>query len=86
MGDVALEGGSRLTRDIALALIAGFLTGAPAIPIVINLGFATVLKIPPYLIPPIAAGARDCADGDEHSCHFSSVIFLNFRTCGCWAF
>jgi len=55
MGDVALEGGSRLTRDIALALIAGFLTGAPAIPIVINLGFATVLKIPLYLIPPIAA-------------------------------
>ncbi len=54
-GFIALEGGNRSTRDIVLALIAGFLTGALSIPIVINLGLATALKIPLFLIPPIAA-------------------------------
>src|SRR5579863_10335467 len=42
-------------RDTTLALIAGFLTGALAIPIVINLGLATSIRVPLFLLPIIAA-------------------------------
>jgi len=38
-----------LTRDIVLALIVGFMTGALAIPVVINLGIA--IRIPLFLLP-----------------------------------
>jgi len=48
-------GDSRLARDTVLALIVGFLTGALAIPIVINLGLRTVLRIPLFSLPPIGA-------------------------------
>ena len=42
-----------LARDVVLALIVGFLTGALAIPVVINLGIA--IKIPLLLLPFIGA-------------------------------
>jgi putative flippase GtrA len=42
-----------LARDIVLALIVGFLTGALAIPVVINLGIA--IRIPILLLPIIGA-------------------------------
>src|SRR5271156_1112891 len=44
-----------LARDIVLALIAGFLTGALAIPVVINVGLGTLLRVPLFLLPPIGA-------------------------------
>lgn len=47
------NGNGTLTRDIVLALIVGFLTGALAIPVVINLGIA--IKIPLLLLPVIGA-------------------------------
>jgi putative flippase GtrA len=47
------DGGGSLTRDIVLALIVGFLTGALAIPVVINLGIA--IRIPLPLLPFIGA-------------------------------
>ena len=43
----------KLARDLALALVVGFLTGALAIPVVINLGIA--IKIPLVLLPIIVA-------------------------------
>ena len=49
------DGDSTLTRDIVLALTAGFLTGALAIPIVINVGLGTMLRVPLFLLPLIAA-------------------------------
>lgn len=49
------DGGGRLTWDIVLALIVGFLTGALAIPVVINLGFGTMVRVPLLLLPVIAA-------------------------------
>jgi putative flippase GtrA len=47
------DGDRTLTRDILLALIVGFLTGALAIPVVINLGIA--IRIPLLLLPFIGA-------------------------------
>lgn len=47
------DGGGTLVRDIVLALIVGFLTGALAIPVVINLGIA--IRIPLLLLPFIGA-------------------------------
>jgi putative flippase GtrA len=49
------DGDAILKRDTVLALIAGFLTGALAIPIVINVGLAAVLRVPLSLLPPIGA-------------------------------
>ena len=46
-------GDGTLARDIVLALIVGFLTGALAIPVVINLGIA--IRIPLILLPFIGA-------------------------------
>jgi hypothetical protein len=43
----------KLARDLTLALVVGFLTGALAIPVVINLGIA--IKIPLALLPIIVA-------------------------------
>lgn len=48
------DGGRALARDIVLALIAGLLSGALAIPVVINLGIKP--RIPPACLPLIAAG------------------------------
>jgi putative flippase GtrA len=42
-----------LARDIALALSIGFLTGALAIPVVINLGLGTTIRVPILLLPVI---------------------------------
>jgi putative flippase GtrA len=49
------DGGGRLAWDIVLALIVGFLTGALAIPVVINLGLGTTIRVPLLLLPVIAA-------------------------------
>jgi putative flippase GtrA len=49
------DGGGRLAWDIGLALIVGFLTGALAIPVVINLGLGTMIRVPLLLLPVIAA-------------------------------
>ena len=53
--DSGSDGDSTLARDIALALIVGFLTGALSIPVVINLGLGTVLRIPLTFLPIIGA-------------------------------
>src|SRR5271155_2898770 len=56
MATVEISGsktGVKLARDLALALVVGFLTGALAIPVVINLGIA--IKIPLALLPIIVA-------------------------------
>jgi putative flippase GtrA len=45
--------GVKLARDLALALVVGFLTGALAIPVVINLGIP--IRIPLVLLPIIVA-------------------------------
>ncbi len=47
------DGSGTLVRDVVLALIVGFLTGALAIPVVINLGIA--IRIPLLLLPFIGA-------------------------------
>ena len=44
-----------LARDVAIASVAGFLTGALAIPIVINIGIGPAIRIPLFLLPLIAA-------------------------------
>ena len=44
-----------LARDIVLALIVGFLTGALAIPVVINLGLGVTIRVPLLLLPVIVA-------------------------------
>ena len=44
-----------LARDIVLALIVGFLTGALSIAVVINLGLGTILRVPLLFLPVIAA-------------------------------
>jgi putative flippase GtrA len=49
------DGGSRFARDIVLALIVGFLTGALAIPVVINLGLGTMIRVPLLLLPVVVA-------------------------------
>jgi putative flippase GtrA len=49
------DGGGGLAWDIVLALIVGFLTGALAIPVVINLGIGTMIRVPLLLLPVIAA-------------------------------
>ena len=49
------DGDSALARDVVLALIVGFLTGALSIPVVINLGIGTVLRIPLLSLPIIVA-------------------------------
>lgn len=49
------HGDGALTRDIVLALIVGFLTGALSIPVVINLGLGSVVRIPLLLLPIIGA-------------------------------
>jgi len=49
------DGGGGLAWDIVLALIVGFLTGALAIPVVINLGLGTTIRVPLLLLPVIAA-------------------------------
>ena len=48
------DGGIGTARDVALALLAGFATGALAIPVVINL--AVPIKLPPIFLPAILAG------------------------------
>lgn len=50
------DGNGALARDIVLALIVGFLTGALAIPVVINLGFGPMLRVP-LLAMPVMVGA-----------------------------
>jgi len=49
------DGGGGLAWDIVLALIVGFLTGALAIPVVINLGLGTTIRVPLLLLPVLAA-------------------------------
>jgi putative flippase GtrA len=49
------DGGIVLARDIVLALIVGFLTGALAIPVVINLGLGSTIRVPLMLLPVIFA-------------------------------
>jgi len=49
------DGGNTLARDMALALIVGFLTGALSIPVVINLGLGTAIRIPLLYLPVIGA-------------------------------
>jgi putative flippase GtrA len=49
------DGGGALARDIVLALIVGLLTGALAIPVVINLGLGTMIRVPLLLLPVIVA-------------------------------
>jgi putative flippase GtrA len=44
-----------LARDIVLALVVGFLTGALAIPVVINLGLGNTIRVPLLLLPMIVA-------------------------------
>ena len=46
---------SALARDILLALVVGFLTGALAIPVVINLGLGSTIRVPLFLLPVIVA-------------------------------
>ena len=56
MGEISGSDGSIvLARDIALALVVGFLTGALAIPVVINLGLGSTLRVPLLLLPVIFA-------------------------------
>ena len=50
------DGNGALARDIVLALIVGFLTGALAIPVVINLGLGPMLRVP-LLAMPVIVGA-----------------------------
>ena len=50
-----MNGDRALARDIVLALIVGLLTGALAIPVVINLGLGTMLRVPLLLLPVIVA-------------------------------
>jgi len=50
-----LNGDRRLTRDIVLASIVGFLTGALAIPVVINLGIGATVRIPLMCLPIVGA-------------------------------
>ena len=47
------DGGSTLARDVALALVVGFMTGALAIPVVINLGID--IRVPLLSAPFIIA-------------------------------
>lgn len=49
------DGSIVLARDLALALIVGFLTGALAIPVVINLGIGATIRVPIFLLPVIVA-------------------------------
>ncbi len=49
------DGDSALARDVVLALIVGFLTGALSIPVVINLGLGTVFRVPLLSLPIIVA-------------------------------
>ena len=54
--EISGSGGSIvLARDIVLALIVGFLTGALAIPVVINLGLGSTIRVPLILLPVIVA-------------------------------
>ena len=50
-----MNGDRALARDIVLALVVGLLTGALAIPVVINLGLGTMLRVPLLLLPFIVA-------------------------------
>lgn len=52
-GTLAPTADNTLTRDTVLALVVGFLTGALAIPVVINLGIA--LRFPLFCLPLIGA-------------------------------
>src|SRR5271154_7439874 len=49
------NGGSTLARDLVLALFVGLLTGALAIPVVINLGLVATIRIPLALVPLVGA-------------------------------
>jgi putative flippase GtrA len=49
------DGDNTLARDLVLALIVGFMTGALAIPVVINLGLGTVLRVPLLSLPIVVA-------------------------------
>jgi putative flippase GtrA len=49
------DGDRTLTRDVVLALIVGFLTGAMAIPVVINVGIGAMLRVPLLSLPFIGA-------------------------------
>jgi putative flippase GtrA len=53
LGYSSSDGEIGSTRDIALALLVGFMTGALAVPVVMNL--AIPIKIPSMLLPPIFA-------------------------------
>ncbi len=55
LGFSGSNGDRTLARDIALALVVGFLTGALSIPVVINLGLGTTLRIPLLYLPVIGA-------------------------------
>jgi putative flippase GtrA len=49
------DGDLTLARDIVLALIVGFLTGALAIPVAINLSLRTAIRVPLPFLPIIVA-------------------------------
>lgn len=53
LGDSNSDSGIGSARDVALALLVGFMTGALAIPVVINL--AIPIKLPSILLPLIFA-------------------------------
>jgi len=46
---------STLVRDLVLAFIVGFLTGALAIPVVLNIGLVATIRIPLALLPLVGA-------------------------------
>jgi putative flippase GtrA len=50
-----LDGDRPLARDVALALVVGFLTGALSIPVVLNLGLGSTLRIPLFYLPIVGA-------------------------------
>src|ERR1035437_4142761 len=49
------DGDGALARDIVLSLIVGFLFCALSIPVVINLGLGTMLRIPLTFLPIVGA-------------------------------
>ena len=68
------DGNGALARDIVLALIVGFLTGALAIPVVINLGLGPMLRVPLLAMPVIVGVLFAIATvGSEPDCESGSL-------------